>query len=125
MSGQQPPLDRRTILEASEEAKLKPTNFAAKDRAAYVEAEVNTVRGLVALQKTRDEIKEHCLLFATEYPTLFEYALKPNFDSKNLLIMLTLLNRMGEKQMSQHQASVIVGQRMSDKYIKKTVGSNA
>jgi hypothetical protein len=32
---------------------------------------------------------------------------------------------MGEKQMSQHQASVIVGQRMSDKYIKKTVGSNA
>jgi hypothetical protein len=31
--------------------------------------------------------------------------------------MLTLLNRMGDKQMSQHQASVIVGQRIADKYI--------
>jgi hypothetical protein len=114
----QPPLDRRSILEAAEEAKRLPTSFAAKDRARYVESQVNTVRTLVAMHKTDSEIKEFVGTFPTEYPTLFEYALKPNFDQNNLRIMLGLLDRMGDKQMSQHQASVIVGQRMADRYIK-------
>ncbi len=113
-----PNLDRRSILEAAEEAKAKPTAFAAKDRSVYVEQQVKTIRSLVALHKTDSEIKEHIGDFATEYPTLFEYALKPNFDEQNLRIMLGLLNRMGDKTMSQHQASVIVGQRMADRYIK-------
>jgi hypothetical protein len=121
MSGQQPPLDRRSILEAAEEAKSQPTNFSAKDRAVYVESQVNMIRGLVALHKTDSEIKELCGNFHVEYPTLFEYALKPNFDINNLRVMLTLLNRMGDKHLSQHQASVIVGQRMADKYIKPSV----
>ena len=60
MSGQQPPLDRRSILEAAEEAKAQPTNFAAKERAVYVESQVNMIRGLVALHKTDSEIKEFC-----------------------------------------------------------------
>lgn len=114
----QPNLDRRSILEAAEEAKNKPTTFAAKDRATYVEQQVKTIRSLVALHKTDSEIKEHVAEFAKEYPTLFEYSLKPNFDESNLRIMLGLLNRMGDKSMSQHQASVIVGQRMADRYIK-------
>ncbi len=111
-------LDRRSILEAAEEAKSKPTQFAAKDRATYVEQQVKTIRSLVALHKTDSEIKEHVGTFPTEYPTLFEYALKPNFDESNFRIMLGLLNRMGDKSMSQHQASVIVGQRMADRYIR-------
>jgi hypothetical protein len=117
-------LDRRSILEAAEEAKTKPTLFSAKDRSTYVESQVTSIRALVALHKTDSEIREHVGAFATEYPILFEYALKPNFDEQNLKIMLGLLNRMGDKQMSQHQASVIVGQRMADRYIKPSVGSS-
>ncbi len=118
-----PNLDRRSILEAAEEAKSKPTSFAAKDRSAYVEQQVKTIRSLVAMHKTDGEIKEQLGAFPTEYPTLFEYALKPNFDESNLRIMLGLLNKMGDKAMSQHQASVIVGQRMADRYIKPSQGS--
>jgi len=119
-----PTLDRRTMLDAAEEAKNMPTKFAAKTRSAFIEEQVSIVRELVSKHKTDSEIKEVCPDFAINYPILFEYSLKPNFDAQNLRIMLTLLNRMGENQMSQHQASVIVGQRMSDKFIKPTL-SNA
>jgi hypothetical protein len=119
-----PMLDKRTMLDAAEEAKNMPTNFDAKTRSAFIEEQVSIVRELVAKHKTDSEIKEVCPDFAINYPILFEYSLKPNFDVQNLRIMLTLMNRMGENQMSQHQASVIVGQRMSDKFIKPTL-SNA
>lgn len=119
--GNKPNLDRRTVLEASEEAKNKPTLFEAKDRATYVESQVRSIRALTALHKTDSEIRATMPEFAKEYPTLFEYALKPNFDTQNLKIMLGLLHRMGDKQMTQHQASVIVGQRMADRYIKPSV----
>ena len=122
MSG--PPLDRRTMMEAAEEAKNMPTAFPAKERSIYIESQVYMVRKFVAEHKTDSEIRVFCPEFALNYPTLFEYALKPNFDISNFRIMLTLLNHMGDNNMSQHQASVIVGQRMSDKYIKPTL-SNA
>ena len=123
MSGP-PPLDRRTMMEAAEEAKNMPTLFPAKERATFIEDQVDIVRKLVAEHKTDSEIKLVCPDFAINYPILFEYSLKPNFDSNNLRIMLGLLNHMGDNKMSQHQASVIVGQRMSDKFIKPTL-SNA
>jgi hypothetical protein len=111
------------MLQAAEEAKNMPTAFDAKTRSAFIEEQVGIVRELVAKHKTDSEIKEVCPDFAINYPILFEYSLKPNFDAQNLRIMLTLLNRMGENQMSQHQASVIVGQRMSDKFIKPTLSN--
>jgi hypothetical protein len=119
--GPVPNLDRRTVLEASEEAKNKPTLFEPKPRATYVDSEVRKIRALVMLHKTDSEIRKEVPEFAKAYPTLFEYALKPNFDYQNLKIMLGLLNRMGDNKMSQHQASVVVGQHMADRYIKPSV----
>lgn len=121
----QPQLDRRTILEAAEEAKDKPTEFAAKQRAVYVETQVNKIRAMAASGSTESDIKLKFSEFIGEYPTLFQYAIKPGFDANNFRIMLTLLNRMGDKQMSQHQASVIVGQRIADKYITPRFGPSS
>jgi hypothetical protein len=120
-----PQLDRRTILEAVEEMKDKTTEFAAKERAVYVETQVNKIRAMVAGGATESDIKLKFPEFIAEYPTLFQYAIKPGFDANSFRIMLTMLNRMGDKQMSQHQASVIVGQRMADKYINPRFGPSS
>jgi len=120
-----PQLDRRTILEAVEEMKDKTTEFAAKERAVYVETQVNKIRAMVASGATESDLKLKFPEFIAEYPTLFQYAIKPGFDANSFRIMLTMLNRMGDKQMSQHQASVIVGQRMADKYINPRFGSGS
>ena len=120
-----PQLDRRTILEAVEEMKDKTTEFAAKERAVYVETQVNKIRAMAAAGSGESDIKLKFPEFIAEYPTLFQYAIKPGFDANSFRIMLTMLNRMGDKQMSQHQASVIVGQRMADKYITPKFGNSS
>lgn len=125
----QPPdtngFNKDSILEAAEEAKSQPTRFLAKERANYVEDRINEIMSLRRLGKTQDEIREVMSRFAEDYPTLFLKACEPSFDQQQLKVMLALLNRMSDGSLSQHQASMIVGQRLVDKYVKgKIPGSS-
>jgi hypothetical protein len=43
------------------------------------------------------------------------------YNKQSLKTMLVMLDRMGSGELSQHQASVIVGQRLADTYIKPSV----
>jgi hypothetical protein len=91
----------------------------AKARAAFVRSQVEKVQELKAAGKSDIEIREAVSRFADDYPTLFKKLLAnddPNDTS--LRTMLLMLDRMGSGELSQHQASVIVGQRLHDKYIK-------
>ena len=114
----QPPLDNQRILDASRQAARRPLDFDPKERATEVEKDVKEIRKLVAQYKTDTEIREQFPDFAKNYPTLFEYSLKPNFDQNNFKLMLGLLAKMGDRTMSQHQASVVVGQQMANRYIR-------
>lgn len=79
------------------------------------------IRHLVALGKSTEQIKVIVGRFADDYPTLFNMAVAPQFQNgQNLNLMLGLLDRM-DGGMSQHQASVIVGQRLMDQYVKPVV----
>jgi hypothetical protein len=46
---------------------------------------------------------------------------KDVYDEAAVRTMLYMLEKMGTGELSQHQASVIVGQRLHDTYIKPTV----
>jgi hypothetical protein len=71
------------------------------------------------LRKTEDEIHNEVTQFATQYPTLFKMVMKPDGEKNpSLKTMITMLERMGSGDLTQHQASVIVGQRLHDVYIK-------
>jgi hypothetical protein len=57
--------------------------------------------------------------FAADYPTLFKMVLEsPNGRPEKLKLMLTMLDRMGATELTQDQASAIVGQRLYDTYVK-------
>lgn len=91
----------------------------AKARATYVKAQVDRVKELKGAGKTSDEIKAEVSRFAEDYPALFKMLMSSeNFNEASLKTMLALLERMGTGEMSQHQASVVVGQRLHDVYIK-------
>lgn len=111
-------LNKDSILAAAEEAKNAPTKFLAKERALYVQDRVQEIMQLRQLGKNQDQIKVIMSRFAEDYPTLFVKACEPGFDRQQLNIMIALLNRMGSGDLSQHQASMIVGQKMVEKYIK-------
>ncbi|NBN99309.1 MAG: hypothetical protein EBV19_08765 [Flavobacteriia bacterium] len=74
--------------------------------------------------KTVEQIKERMPEFARDYENLFKAATSGEaFNKQNLKTMLALLDRMGEGQLSQHQASVIVGKKLADQYITPQVNS--
>jgi hypothetical protein len=91
----------------------------AKARATYVKAQVEKVKAMKGAGKTAEEIKAEVSRFAEDYPALFKMLMSSdNFNEASLKTMLALLERMGTGEMSQHQASVVVGQRLHDVYIK-------
>lgn len=91
----------------------------AKARATYVKAQVERVKAMKEAGKSAEEIKAEVSRFAEDYPALFKMLMSSEtFNEASLKTMLALLERMGTGEMSQHQASVVVGQRLHDVYIK-------
>jgi hypothetical protein len=68
-----------------------------------------------------DKIPSKYPLFAEHYPTLLELSLKDNFDMTRLEYMLRLKDNIDNETISQHDASVHVGQHLYDKYVKDKI----
>lgn len=110
---------RRNTREAMEEAANRPLDFEPKARAQYVRDMVKKVEEMMRENKTTEEIKADIPAFVRDYKNLFEMLTKPGgYDKKSLQVMLTMLDQMGTGNLTQHQASVIVGQKLADTYIK-------
>jgi hypothetical protein len=94
----------------------------AKARAAYVKSNVEKVKTLKEQGKSKEEIQEEVARFAADYPALFKMLMNTeNYNEGSLRTMLAMLERMGSGQLTQDQASVIVGQRLHDVYIKPKI----
>jgi hypothetical protein len=113
-------LSKDGVLSAIEEAKNAPTLFSPRERSKYVRERVTEIRSLRTFGKNDDEIKEALGSFVTQYPTLFQMAVEPYFDANKLEFMLGVMEKMAGG-MSQHQAAVIVGQKLADTYVKPVV----
>lgn len=116
MSGQNP-LDRESIEEASRRAANEPHQFDAADRARYVRAMIARVTEYMRDGKSVELIKEYVPEFVRDYQNLFEMITSPaGYDKRNLEIMLSMLDHMHSGRLSQHEASVIVGKRLYEKF---------
>ncbi len=113
-------LDRDTIERASRAAANQRHTFNADERATYVRAMVARVAEYKSQRKTIDEIKELLPEFVRDYKNLFEMITQPGgYNQQDLNIMLNMLQHMHRGSLSQHEASVIVGKRLYEKYGKK------
>jgi len=115
-------MERRNINEAVAEAEGRALDFSPSERVVYVKTMIAYVEELQTKGKTLDEIKVEVPEFIEKYKYLFEMITKEGgYDKQNLKTMLVLLEKMKEheddKGLSQHQASVIIGKKLSDKYI--------
>lgn len=117
-----PPVDmsKDGVLSAVEEAKNKPTEFDPRERRKYVQERIDEALRLRRLGKNDEEIKEILGDFVVKYPTLFQMAMSSNFNQQRLNMMLGLLDRMSSG-MTQHQASVVVGQQLANAYVNPVV----
>jgi hypothetical protein len=87
-----------------------------------IKAAIEILRKAKAEGKSRTEMEEAVPEFSREYTKLFSILVDRNeFDNPSLRTMLAMLDRMGTGEMTQHQASVVIGQRLHDTYIKPVV----
>jgi hypothetical protein len=99
----------------------------ASARSAFVKAKIEIVKKLKAEGKTQAEVEVHpdIVSFVGSYPALFKMLFKIDINSEAALrTMLAMLERMGTGQMTQDQASTVVGQRLYDTFIKSKIGED-
>ena len=65
--------------------------------------------------------KEKYPTFAEKYPTLFTMSCDPTSDMKKLDYLLQMLRNIENNNMTQHVASVNVGQVLFDEYVQPVV----
>ena len=120
-------MERRNISEAVAEAESRGLDFSPNERITYVKAMITKIEELQTKGKSADEIKNEIPEFVEKYDNLFKMVTQPGgYDKQTLKTMLTLIEKMGQSQgLSQHQASVIIGKKLSDKYIHVDDSPNA
>jgi hypothetical protein len=115
-------MDRRSDAERMAEAASRPLDFQPKERAQYVRDSIALIEVYQQQGLTTVEIKEKVPTFVRDYKNLFEMVTQPGgYNKQSLKTMLAMLDKMGTGELTQHQASVIVGQRLADTYIKPSV----
>ena len=65
---------------------------------------------------TEEQIREKVPEFAEKYPELFSKLIKQD-DLSPIQSMLSMLDKMAEGNITQHQASIVVGKTLVDKFI--------
>ncbi len=114
------PLDRENFQEASRRAAAEPHKFNAAERATYIRQMVAQTLAYRRDGRSVEEIKQLLPEFAEMYQYVFEMITDPaGYDERNLQIMLSMLEHMHKGSLSQHDASVIVGKRLYEKYGRK------
>ena len=115
---------RESLAEMTAEAESRPLGFNAAARSLNVKQTVDHILRWKSEGKSAQEIEALIPTFVQEYPTLFHKVIEPGADMNMLKSMLTLLDRMGQNNLSQHQASIIVGQRLAEKFIRPITGND-
>ena len=98
------------------EAESRPLEFNPKERASYVRKCLQDIHYSMAENVSEDDIRSKFQPFIDIYPELFKKIITKQ-DLTPIQSMLAMLDRMGEGSLSQHQASVIIGQKLVDKYV--------
>jgi hypothetical protein len=119
----QSPTALDNINVAAREAENQPTQFPAGERGQYLKDMISQMDTYKIAGRTVDEIKVLMADFFEKYPRLFDMVSRPNYDKTQINVMIRMLEKMGTGELSQHQASIIVGQKLTNTYVTPTLRS--
>ena len=120
MQNRPPGLDRESVQNAVERAKTELHTFNAKERVEYIRKMVACIHTYRSHNRSVEEIKGLLPEFYEQYKNLFEMVTaEEGYDESNLNTMLAMLQHMDKGNLSQHEASVVVGKRLYEKFGKK------
>lgn len=111
-----PAIHRQTIDEATAEAEARVLEYDPNSRARYIRTMLQDIALWMTQGDSEEVIKNRIPDFVEKYPELFKKIINRQ-DLSPIQSMLSMLDRMGEGNMSQHQASVIIGKKLVDRYV--------
>ena len=125
MSNKQlPPLHRQSIEEATAEAEARQLDYHPAERAKYIRTMLKDITEWMNQGETKEMITARVPYFVEVYPELFKKIITKQ-DLTPIQAMLAMLDKMAKGQLSQHQASIQVGQQLVDRYVTPQLNSAA
>lgn len=118
-----PAIQKQSIQEATAEAEARPLEYDPNERAQYVRQHLQEIALWMSHGDSEQTIRDRVPEFVENYPELFKKIIQKQ-DLSPIQSMLTMLDRMGEGRLSQHQASVIIGQKLVDRYVTPQLKGN-
>jgi hypothetical protein len=123
-NNQRPPIERQSYEQAAAEASSRSLDFDPNVRARFIREMLNDIPRWMAQGLTEDQIREKVPEFAEKYPELFTKIIQKQ-DLSPIQSMLAMLDRMGEGSITQHQASIIIGKKLVDKFVNPQLNGGA
>ena len=124
MSKQLPPVQRQSMEEATAEAEARPLDYQPKERATFIRTMLQDIAKWMANGDSEQSIRDRVPDFIEQYPELFKKIINKQ-DLSPIQTMLGMLDRMGQGNLSQHQASVIVGKKLVDQFVSPQLNGAA
>jgi hypothetical protein len=118
-----PPVQRQTIDEAVAEAEARGLEFDPNVRARYIRSMLQDIALWMSQGDSEEVIRPRVPDFIEKYPELFKKIINRQ-DLAPIQSMLAMLDKMGEGSLSQHQASIIVGKKLVDRYVTPQLNGN-
>jgi hypothetical protein len=115
-NNQRPPIERQSYQDAAAEASSRSLDFDPNVRARFIREMLNDIPRWMAQGLTEEQIREKVPEFSDKYPELFTKIIQKQ-DLSPIQSMLAMLDKMGEGSISQHQASIIIGKKLVDKFV--------
>jgi len=122
MSDKLPPIQRQSMEEATAEAESRALDYDPNVRAQYIRSMLQDIALWMSHGDSEETIKERVPQFIEHYPELFKKIINKQ-DLAPIQSMLAMLDKMGEGNLSQHQASVIIGKKLVDRYVTPQLDS--
>jgi hypothetical protein len=102
---------------------LKPDE--ARSRHIFIRDNIKIVEQLRDSGASFDTMKEAASEFANNFPHLFiMVSSKDGYDKQTLQTMLTMIDKMANTSISQHDASIKVGEHLMKNHISKSSKSS-
>jgi hypothetical protein len=119
-----PPVERQSFTDASNEASSRSLDFDPNVRARFIREMLRDIPLWLSQGLTEEQIREKAPDFSERYPELFQKIIK-NEDLSPIQSMLSMLDRMGNGSISQHQASIIIGKKLVDKFVNPQLNGSS
>ena len=110
--------------EATAEAESRSIEYDPAARAQYIRSMLRDIALWMSQGDSEEAIRQRAPDFVEGYPELFKKIIHHQ-DLSPIQNMLTMLDRMAEGRLSQHQASVVVGKKLVDRYVTPQLQGSA